>query len=590
MGLFDTSGSNNDSAFGQPVMSGWGGPQGMPQSVYGSGGGWSTPYMSGGGMPQSYGMFAQPAGGFGGYGGFGGFGGSPINMYFGGGYGGAAQAPQVGAPQSNAPVGSDSSLASQNTTTTFTPWGPQGTGLQYGWDQNKLIYDYLMKRGPSGFSDVGTAGLRQMANLAGGGNIAFPQQGMWPGPFTNPPNPNPNPNPDPDQEEDGPQTVGMQGQSSVAMGGLGAPQSLPQPPGGVYIDPNTGPGPVDRPTPLPTGQGNPFLNPASQGLLGILGGQNAIGQGNFQSLYNNASNPQAYEAGFKQLFQQSQNPGSLSGGMFNDIASGNWISQPQRPGTGQQGASMPQDGVYIDPNTGPGPQNQPPQNQLTPSSNPYADAYLQNALDKSASQLKAVYGAKGRFGSDAMGEAFGRELGGMATNFNLNRYEGDRNAMMQAAQARSQEDLARQGLGLQAMQGLTGANQGRQQLGLSAAQGLAGVQGQNIGNQMQGIGMAPALNDFRYADANKLTQVGGALDSRQQQQDEFMRQQLNAYMGAMGSLPGSAGVQQTQGPGQSGWLNALGGAGTMAGLGSMFGPLGTLLGGIGGGIGGWLFG
>lgn len=189
------------------------------------------------------------------------------------------------------------------------------------------------------------------------------------------------------------------------------------------------------------------------------------------------------------------------------------------------------------------------------NSNPYREAALNDALDQTQARIKASMSGAGRLGSDFYGEGMARGLGGVATEFRNAGYESDMDRMMRAREAAA-------------------ANK------LSAASGLTGVQGQNIANRLTAAGMAPAMSDFRYADAREMAKAGAAEDSMAQARRDQDWGTLSKYLGMFGGVPGSAGTSTTTGPGTSDWLKILGGGATGAGLGSMFGPLGAGLGGL----------
>lgn len=119
---------------------------------------------------------------------------------------------------------------------------------------------------------------------------------------------------------------------------------------------------------------------------------------------------------------------------------------------------------------------------------------------------------------------------------------------------------------LSAAQGLAGAQNMNIQNQLAAAQGLTGVQGQNIQNQLQAAGMAPAMNQLRYDDANQLLTAGGIRQTDKQNAQNFSWDQLQKQSGLFGSLPGSAGSGSSQSSTQTPWWETLLGLGS-AGLG-----------------------
>jgi hypothetical protein len=103
------------------------------------------------------------------------------------------------------------------------------------------------------------------------------------------------------------------------------------------------------------------------------------------------------------------------------------------------------------------------------------------------------------------------------------------------------------------------------------------------GRQMQSVGMAPAIDPMRYADAQRLMGVGSAYEGKSQQALDDAMQRWNAYearpweqLGRLNSILTGAGAlggtQTTQAPGASPIAGILGGG--MAG-GSILGGLGN---------------
>jgi hypothetical protein len=215
--------------------------------------------------------------------------------------------------------------------------------------------------------------------------------------------------------------------------------------------------------------------------------------------------------------------------------------------------------------------------------NPYREKGIADAMAQTGDAVKATMSQRGRFGSDAYGDAMGRALGQVSTQARMQGYDTDVQNMMAAAQGRSGEALARQGIGLQAAggasgvaqanlanrlaaaQGLTGVQGQNWQNQLGALQGLTGVQGQNIANRLQGAGMAPQMQQLRYDDSGRLLQAGATRESMAQQQRDFGWKQLGQYANLAGSVPGTAGTQKG-GESQPWWQNALGVAGALGGI------------------------
>lgn len=364
---------------------------------------------------------------------------------------------------------------------------------------------------------------------------------------------------------------------------------------------------------------NPLIGNARNAVTGIAGGQNGISTGGmfgamydqpgisnayqYNQLYNSGVNP----GQFNQVYQDLNQPGMLDQGYFRNIAQGGQLSAyPAFKKGGLQGSGPwdedgnPQPVGGFDSSGGGWQENTSTGGQTDPrlkgipspatDPNPYRSAALDNALSRTRDQIAASMSSSGRYGSSAMGDAMARGLGDVAANFNLNAYNSDQDRALQAAGMRSQEDLARKGLQLQAAQGGAGVMQGNIQSRLGAAQGLSGIQGQNaqtqlaaaqgltgvqqgnIGNALQASSMADALNKARYGDAQMMAQVGGAREAMEQQNRDFGWEQLRNRYGFIGGLPGSLGTQTTQQPQTPWWQQLLGGG--LAGLGALGGFLG----------------
>lgn len=290
---------------------------------------------------------------------------------------------------------------------------------------------------------------------------------------------------------------------------------------------------------------NPLLDPAVNAVAGLSQTGGISTQPMFGNIYGQT---------------QGEGQGYLNQGFFGDVAQGKMLGYPGAGGDnfGQLGAQTAGGGQGGAPGF--------------VGSNPYRQAALDDALRRTTDNLKSSFSAKGRYGSDDMMERGADELGGIASQFNLQAYNSDQDRAMQAAQAVSQEGLARQGVALNAAQGYTGAQQA------------------NASNRLQAASMAPQMNELRYADAQKMAGVGAAFDDRTRASRDYADNELRNYMSLLGSVPGGAGVQSTSGPGASNWLGLMSGAAAGAGAGSMFGPVGTAVGAGLGGLGNLLFG
>jgi hypothetical protein len=252
------------------------------------------------------------------------------------------------------------------------------------------------------------------------------------------------------------------------------------------------------------------------------------------------------------------------------------------------------------------------------NANPYREKAIQDAMNQTSDQVKATMSSRGRYGSDAYGDAMGTALGQVATQARMAGYDTDTANMMAAAQARSGEGLARGGLGLQAaqggfgvaqqnaanrmaaaqgisgiqgqnynaqlsaLQGMNAAQQMANQQRMAAATGLTGVQGQNwqnqlgaaqgltgvssqdLQNRLQAAGMAPAMQGLRYDDSGRLLQAGMSREAMAQQQRDFGWNQLNRFSTLAGNVPGTAGTSKDSGA--PWWQQALGAAGIVSGI------------------------
>jgi hypothetical protein len=224
----------------------------------------------------------------------------------------------------------------------------------------------------------------------------------------------------------------------------------------------------------------------------------------YQRLYDD---PSAVGLGnYSNILGGATGAGSLAGGMFGNVASGNLVN-----------------------------------------GNPYREKAIQDAMSQTSDEVKATMSSRGRYGSDAYGDAMGRALGQVATQARMAGYDTDTANMMAAAQARSGEGLARQGIGLQAAQGIASAQgqnranqmqaaagiasaQGQnQQARLAAAGGIAGIQGANIANQM---GAAQSIMNAGGTNAQQRLAALQGLTGAQQAGGQM---QLGAAQGAYGA-------------------------------------------------------
>lgn len=213
--------------------------------------------------------------------------------------------------------------------------------------------------------------------------------------------------------------------------------------------------------------------------------------------------------------------------------------------------------------------------QMNPALQQAIEGQMSSAMDK----IKASASATGRYGSSNMGARAGQALGSIGVNAAAQNYENEANRMLQANQMLSGEQLANIG-------NMT-----------NAGMNLANMFGEGQTRALQAGGLAPALNEMRYSDANALMRAGSAYDTQQQQALDAMRaqyeenrdipwQRFQQFGNTIGGVASPYGTQTQSQPGQSPISSAIGGA--MAG-GGMFGPIGAL---AGGGLGllGGLFG
>jgi hypothetical protein len=228
----------------------------------------------------------------------------------------------------------------------------------------------------------------------------------------------------------------------------------------------------------------------------------------------------------RDIYGGAGGPGSLSGGAFGQVAKGGLIN-----------------------------------------GNPYREQAISQAMGDTADQVKATMSARGRYGSDAYGDAMGTALGKVATQARMAGYDTDTQNMMAAAQARSGEDLARQGVGLQAAQGVmtgqgtnwqnqlaaltgqTGAQNMLMQNKMQAARDVTGVQQQNTANQ---LAMAQGISGLQGTNYQSQLSALGGMNAAQQLQNQ---QRMAAAQGLTGAQ------------GQN-WQNQLGAANALTGVNS----------------------
>jgi hypothetical protein len=347
---------------------------------------------------------------------------------------------------------------------------------------------------------------------------------------------------------------------------------------------------------------------------------------------------------------QTSSRGIGTGGLFSGIA--NQAAAPTAADAYSAGVAGGQRSISTSPFSG----------ILSQASggNPYFQQALDDQLQRQADQINSQFSGSGRYGSgahtgvlaDRLGEARTRALASqynqdiahqLAAAGGLGQIEGAnidnilgaagqmdaarqaaRNQQLAAAQGATGVEAQNVGNLLNAQQFLTNTyQQGQNQTFANRMQGLLGlgnVQGTNIQNQL-GAGMnlgnfyqgaqddafkaalaTPALAASRYADWDRLLDLGGQIEARDAQmlkdaidRFEFQNQMPWNQLGMYGQqLQGiNAGGTQTQiaeRPAAPLGQRVLGGAAGGAALGSIFGAPGALLGGLGGGLFGGLWG
>ena len=235
----------------------------------------------------------------------------------------------------------------------------------------------------------------------------------------------------------------------------------------------------------------------AQNYQNILGGP-GVNTSRMQDIYGG---PGISQGNYQNILGGSQGQGSLAGGMFGEVARGGRVD-----------------------------------------SNPYREKAIQDAMNQTSDQVKATMSSRGRFGSDAYGDAMGRALGEVATTARMQGYDTDTANMMAAAQARSSEGLARQGIGLQAAQGIAGAQGQNIQNRLAAAQGIQGGSAQDIQNRLAAAGGISGIQGQNIA--NQM----GAAQSIMGAQGQNYQNRLAALQGLTGAQ--SANVAQRMGAAQ----------------------------------------
>lgn len=459
-----------------------------------------------------------------------------------------------------------------STNTTFTPWGPQAEALKKMYGNAQGIYDANIKQGYIGLDPASQQALQQMQNMATAPNaLVAGATGAVRGVES--------------------------GSNAITTGN--AFGNIANNPGidtnhfdALYRNPQVDTNHFDAL------YNNPGINnaPQYQALFDHPGVNNAA---QYQSLFDN----QPTANYFGESYQKAKDPGSLDQGLYGQVASGSMVGnnpaanavlqdaldQAQNrikasvSGAGRYGSSMM--GSEMSRGLGSVAANFNQQQYENDMSRAMQGAQAQDqaklarlGLGQSAAQgianvqeqnhankLAAAQGLSGIEGQNAAMK--------MNAAQGLSNVEGQ-NAQMKlnAAQARASAQGANAQQLMQAAQGVAGVQGQNVQNQLSALQGQTGVQGQNIQNQLQAAGMAPAMQNLRYDDLQRLAQVGAARQQNAQAQQQFGWDQLNQQHGIVGGVPGAAGSGSSTPPSTPWWQSLLGAGSTiLGGLGSLFG-------------------
>lgn len=207
-------------------------------------------------------------------------------------------------------------------------------------------------------------------------------------------------------------------------------------------------------------------------------------------------------------------------------------------------------------------------NDASGQTNPYLQSTLDAQGRKIGDQVNSAMSGAGRYGSGAHTNVLSRNLAEAAYPI-----------LAQDYQNRQQTRLA-------ATQGM-GATQ----------QSMADLYGQGLNRAGQYSQLAPALDQARYADLDRLMGIGNYITNYNQaglqgsinQQNAIQAhpwEQLARYNAIVGGSGQLGGTQVNAVPVQQpSLLQSIGGGALVgAGLGSAFGPAGTAVGGVGGGL------
>ena len=397
----------------------------------------------------------------------------------------------------------------QNITQTINPWAPQGKALEHLYNKTLQEYNQQMRKGPVGFSDESKDALQRMENMARQKNPLL--------------------------------TNSLDAVNDISSGG----QHIS---GNLYSDLWRNPG-------------------TSTGAYAQMAHQDAqTGLGRYMNMYNDPSISQNSINQYQQMAREKaagtdrfaqmagENPitgidqynklaaqGGITGaGQYQDMANedaitneGMWRELQQRT---RAGAGSLERGMYGELAKG----------EMV-NSNPYREQAIKQSMGDTAAAIKASMSSKGRYGSDAYGDAMGKGLSSVATQARMQGYDTDTANMMAAAQARSGEILARQGQGLQVAQGISGLQGANQQQRLAALQGMTGAQNAAAQNQLAAMG---ARGQAQLSNQQSQFAAAQALANTQQQNQAAQLAALSGMTGAQ-QARGAQQFQALQGYGQA---------------------------------------
>lgn len=166
--------------------------------------------------------------------------------------------------------------------------------------------------------------------------------------------------------------------------------------------------------------------------------------------------------------------------------------------------------------------------------NPHLESQLQDQADRTATQLRSIYSAGGRYGSSTMNQDILDRIGQMRGSVLSTNFEKERDRQ------------------------------------LSSANSLADIYAGGQNRALQYSALSPTLNNMRYADAEKLGSLGSSLDAYNQRKTDDPWTRLQRYSGLLTGSTAGYGTQTSQTPGPSVLSQILGG---VIGLGGAAGSL-----------------